>query len=157
MSPQDIADAKALAGDNDDWNTAIDDGLQTSVGAQSIGVDQPAEITDDAIAVDSLALSAVGGGTGYVAMITGNGSNVDPAAPVSIEIFKVAAPLDRGALKIVESSNPLDEKLTLRQSNDFAGDPEDYEFEWVSAQPVNGSAPPNPGSAGEQAQPGGAG
>ncbi len=101
-----------------------------------------AAIKNDDTAVDSYAISAVGGGSGYVVMAVGNGEAFTPIdEPVSLAVFKVMAPLYRGELKIVQSSNPLDEKLTLQHSGDFAGAPEGYDFEWMYAPPVDGAPP----------------
>ena len=41
-------------------------------------------------------------------------------------------------MNIVESSNPLNEKLTLQQVVDLAGKTEDYRFQWKIAAPVDG-------------------
>jgi hypothetical protein len=46
--------------------------------------------------------------------------------------------LYRGELKVIESPNPLAEKLTLRHSGDFAGSPDEFEFEWRTLPPVDG-------------------
>jgi hypothetical protein len=101
-----------------------------------------AAVTNDDTAVDSYAISAVGGGMGYVVMAVGNGRAFTPVdEPVSVYVFRVVPPLYRGELKIIQSSNPLDEKLALRHSADFAGQPEGYDFEWMYAPPVNGAPP----------------
>jgi hypothetical protein len=105
------------------------DPTQTS----SVGERDLALITDPDTAVDSYALTATGQGTGYVTMVFGNGGNPDQQPqgdPVVVQVFKVAEQLYVGDLKVVLSSNPLDEQATLRHSGDFAGKPEDYEFEW---------------------------
>ena len=47
-----------------------------------------------------------------------------------------------GELKIVASSNPLNELLVIQQVVDLAGRPEDYEFDWMIAAPVDGVPPP---------------
>src|SRR6185369_5879356 len=68
-----------------------------------------------------------------------------PADPISLSILKVTCPLYRGELKVIESPNPLTEKLTLRHSGDRAGSPDDFEFEWRTLPPVDGlpsSLPP---------------
>ncbi|MEN9632667.1 MAG: hypothetical protein RL077_1071 [Verrucomicrobiota bacterium] len=115
----------------------VDKGKDLSIGATAL-----AAVTNDDTAVDSYAISAVGGGKGYVVMAVGNGRAFTPIdEPVSLYVFKVVPPLYRGELKVVMSSNPLDEKLTLRHSADFAGQPEGYDFEWMYAPPVNGAAP----------------
>ena len=108
----------------------------------NVGGTGVAAITNDDTAVDSYALNAAGGGSGYVVVSVGNGRAFTPVdEPVSLSVFKVAAPLYRGELKVVAPSNPLDEKITLRHSLDFAGNPADYEFQWLYAPPVDGAPP----------------
>ena len=103
---------------------------------------QLASVIDDDTAVDSYALNASGGGAGYVVMSFGNGQAFTPVdEPVSLNVFKVVAPLYRGELKVIAPTNPLDEKITLQHSLDFAGKPQDYEFQWMYAPPVNGAPP----------------
>jgi hypothetical protein len=163
LGEEDITALKGLvdASDTDKakWNAAID-GLATSLetfkedpakrGTYIVDTDltrtvsgpQLASITNDDTAVDSYAVCAVGGGQGYVVMAVGNGRAFTPVAePVSLYVFKVVPPLYRGELKIVQSSNPLDEKLSLQHSGDFAGMPEGYDFEWMYAPPVDGIPP----------------
>lgn len=150
------------------WNTAID-GLQTKVetfmedpskrGTYIVDVGSTtaptradptktvlgtavATVIDDDTAVDSYALNASGGGAGYVVMSVGNGQAFTPVdEPVSLTVFKVVAPLYRGELKVIAPTNPLDEKITLQHSLDFTGKPQDYEFQWKYAPPVNGAPP----------------
>lgn len=163
MSGKDVTDAKALVDGSDlrkgKWETAIDElesTLETFIEdpnrrgtyivdqAQDdvVGPTETAEIVHDDTAVDSYAISAQGGGTGYVVMAAGDGGAFTPTdEPVSLQVFKVSSPLYRGEMKVVESANPLDEKLTLRHSGDFAGNPADYEFAWITAQPVAGFPP----------------
>ena len=82
-------------------------------------------------AVDSYALTATGQGTGYVTMVFGNGKAFTPTGDqVQVKVLKVSNQLYTGDLKVLSSSNPLDEQVTLRHSADFAGKPEDYEFDW---------------------------
>jgi hypothetical protein len=90
-----------------------------------------AAIEDPDTAVDSYALTATGQGTGYVTMVFGNGKAFTPTGdPVQVKVLKVSNQLYTGDLKVISSSNPLDEQVTLRHSADFAGKPEDYEFDW---------------------------
>ena len=49
---------------------------------------------------------------------------------MQVQVFKVVPQLYSGDLKVVLSSNPLDEQVSLRHSADFAGNLADYEFEW---------------------------
>ena len=102
-----------------------------------------ADITDPDTAVDSYALSATGKGTGYVTLVFENGEAfTDAGTPISMQILKVDAKLHAGDLKVLLSSNPLDEQVTLRHSGDYAGHPELYEFQWRYGFPTNGSNPP---------------
>ena len=100
-----------------------------------------ATISSAETAVDSYALTATGQGKGYVTMVFGNGEAFTPESdPVQVKVFKVTDQLYVGDLKVLYSSNPLDEQVALRHSGDFAGKPEDYEFDWRWA-PSAASAP----------------
>ena len=159
-------DLKALkglvaAGDTDksDWDSAIDN-LSTTLevfveSATSPGTfsADPAQSTTKGpgdlasrnksdVAVDSYAMTAVGPGTGFVSIVTGNGRAFTPTGdPVSVQIFRVNPNLYRGEIKIVASSNPLNEKLSLQQVVDLAGKPENYVFDWRSSPPLDGLPP----------------
>ncbi len=142
------------------WNSAVD-GLATIVEtkvpsttvpgtwevdtAQNITrtSEQPVVITDDDQVVNSYALAAAGIGSGYVTVITGNGgAHATPEGePVSMHIIRVGEGNYRGQVKPLLSANPLDEKVTLRHSGDFAGNPGDYEFQWRYSPPIGGRAP----------------
>ena len=95
---------------------------------------------------DSLALTAgFSHGTGYVTVAFGNNATLSPPAePVSLEIIKVTCPTYQGEIKVIPSGNPFDEKITLRHSGDFAGQAENYLFEWRTLPPVDGLPPTNP-------------
>jgi len=93
-------------------------------------------------AVDSYALSSTGGGTGYVTLMFGNGEAfTDTGDPVVMQIIKVSPTLYPGDLKVLLSSNPLDEQVTLRHSGDYGAKPENFEFEWRYGFPVGGVQP----------------
>ena len=95
--------------------------------------DELAVINSPETAQDSYAVTATGQGTGYVTMVFGNSINTErqpEGDPVVVQVFKIADQLYVGDLKVVTSSNPLDEQVTLRHSGDFAGRPQDYDFEW---------------------------
>ncbi|MDH4444089.1 MAG: hypothetical protein QE267_03060 [Akkermansiaceae bacterium] len=99
----------------------------------NVNATELATISNSDTAVDSYAVTALGKGTGYVTMVFGDGKNPDRTPqgdPVQVKVFKVANRLYTGDLKVVNSSNPLDEQVSLRHSGDFAAKPEDYDFEW---------------------------
>lgn len=58
--------------------------------------------------------------------------NNDPALglPVTLHVIRVDNGPVQGDLKVVYPDNVFDEKLTLRSSGDFGGEPEKMEFEW---------------------------
>ncbi len=164
VGQKDAIDLKALCSSDDplkaQWDSAIASGLQTVMelfvenpakpgtfktsSPETIGPSSLAEVMDDDVAVDSYALTAVGPGTGYLTLLAGNGLNtgVQPAEePVAVQIIRVVDTLYPGELKIVKSSNPLAEKLTLQQVVDLAGKVDDYEFEWKITSPVDGQPP----------------
>ena len=98
---------------------------------QDVGYSALATISDSDTAVDSYALTATGQGTGFVTLVFGNGYAFTPVGdPVQVKVFKIANQLYTGDLKVITSSNPLDEQVTLRHSGDYAGRPEDYEYQW---------------------------
>jgi hypothetical protein len=158
----DTAELKSLcdASDQDKakWDAAID-GLSTTLetyienpaqpgdyiptAPEVVGAGQIARIKNDDVAVEAnYALTATGPGTGYISLISGNGRAFTPEGdPVSVQVVKVVNTLYRGEVNIVESSNPLNEKLTLQQVVDLAAKLEDYRFEWKIASPVDGLPP----------------
>ncbi len=160
LTTQQIADLKGLCTEGapvkTNWDASID-AMRTRVetfaedpakrGAYKVesfvnaGEDEPARITNPDTAVDSYALTATGEGAGWVTMVFGNGKAFTPEGdPVQVKIFKVAPTLYTGELKALYSKNPLDEKVTLRHTGDFAARPQDYEFEWKWA-PGTATAP----------------
>jgi hypothetical protein len=137
------------ATDKSKWDAAID-ALNTTVetfkndpakfGSYIVDTTKNADVGENELAVvdspntavDSYAITATGQGTGYVTMVFGNGlpKSTPEGDPVQVKVFKVANQLYTGDLKVIQSSNPLDEQVTMRHSGDFAGKPEDYDFEW---------------------------
>jgi hypothetical protein len=66
---------------------------------------------------------------GYVTII----ENDDPSLgglPVALHVIRLADGPFRGDIKVIQSDNVFDEKLTLRHSADFGGEPQRLEFEW---------------------------
>jgi len=92
--------------------------------------------------VVSYALTAAGGGEGYVVLLAGNGVAFTPEEePVSMHVFRVGGGLYRGELKPLVAANPLSENVTVQHTGDFAAKVADFEFEWRKAPPVDGLSP----------------
>ncbi|MED5417551.1 MAG: hypothetical protein VYA27_02555, partial [Verrucomicrobiota bacterium] len=106
-----------------------------------------AETVDSDTPVVSYALTAVGGGSGYVSMIFGDGKAFTPEGePVAVKIFKVGGGLYHGQVKPIVPENPLSEQVSLQHTGDFAGKAPEYVFEWLYTPPVNGEKPDLPGA-----------
>ena len=153
LSAEDELALKALAKDDpseQNWSLAIE-ALTTSLDTykenpsqrgtfivdaakhRDIGRNDLVDIRYSDTPRDSYALTATGRGEGYVTLVLGNGRNpgqTPPGDPPVVQIVKVTPKLYTGDLKVMLSDNPLDEKVSLRHSGDFAAKPEDYEFEW---------------------------
>jgi hypothetical protein len=150
LAPSEVTLLKALVpvsdADKSRWDAAIE-GLSTTVetftenlsklgtyivsSSTNAGKSTLATVSSPDTAVDSYALTALGKGSGYVTLVFGNGNAFTPEGdPVQVQVLKVASRLYTGDLKVIQSSNPLDEQTTLRHSADFAGNPADYEFDW---------------------------
>ena len=166
LSTRDVAALKALlpaeadATDRTLWDNAIN-GLSTKLETfresttlpdtyvvdarldQTIPVTGRSDINDPDTAVAGYALSSTGGGTGYVTLMFGNGKAfTEPGDPVQMQIIKVVPDLYPGDLKVLLSSNPLDEKVTVRHSGDYGGQPENFEFRYRYAfNDSSGQAP----------------
>jgi len=67
--------------------------------------------------------------SGYITLAQNNHPDMG-ALPVSLQIIKVVKDKVRGAIKTVYSDNVFDEKITLRHSADFGGNPDDLFFQW---------------------------
>lgn len=72
--------------------------------------------------------------SGYVTLVENNDPSLG-GLPVNLHVIRVDGGPFRGDIKVVQSDNVFDEKLTLRHSADFGGEPQNFEFEWFY-QPV---------------------
>jgi hypothetical protein len=101
------------------------------------------QILPNAVGAESKALTAgFAKGMGFVTLAFGNSTNINPNTPISLEIIQVTCPLYQGSLVAIQSANPFDEKITIRHSGDFGGEPDQYVFEWRTLPPD-----PNTGQA----------
>jgi hypothetical protein len=114
--------------------------FQAAVNALYTATTNITEVLPNALGFDSMALTAgEGRGVGYVTLAFGNNPSLSPPAePISLAVIKVTCPTYQGEIKVIQSDNPFDEKLTLRHSGDFAGKADSYILEWRSLPPVNG-------------------
>lgn len=89
---------------------------------------------------------------GYVVLAEANAP--DPPCPsatgVNVHVFKVECPISNNRILPLYPSCAFDEKLTIRYNQDFAGNPDIYEYQWVywTGQPgkVAPDGPPYNGS-----------
>ena len=66
---------------------------------------------------------------GYVTIAENNHPDLG-ALPISLHIIKVVKDKVRGAIKVTNSDNVFDEKITLRHSADFGANADDLIFQW---------------------------
>jgi hypothetical protein len=126
---------------------STDTAYRSAVNALGALTASVTEVPADSQGFDSMALTAgSAAGTGYVTLAFGNNANLSGVSePISLAVIRVTCPSYRGEIKVIESENPFDEKLTLRHSGDFGGRTDTYVFEWRTRPPVDGlpsSAPP---------------
>lgn len=78
--------------------------------------------------------------TGYVSLIFQNAASCSPL-PVSVEIIKVDSDINPGSIAVVKPACVFEEKLTLLHTNDFAGAPGNFTFEWKTLPDEDGTIP----------------
>ena len=82
---------------------------------------------------------------GWVTLAENNDESLG-AAPVALHVFRVEGEPYVGEIKVIESDNVFDEKLTLRHSGDFGGEPEQFMFRWYFRPDTSGFPPELPGN-----------
>ncbi|MGV3661367.1 MAG: malectin domain-containing carbohydrate-binding protein [Prosthecobacter sp.] len=103
---------------------------------------------------DGMALTAgLAEGAGYITLTENNDPALGPA-PVALHVIKVVEPAVVGSVRVILSTNALDEKITLRHSPDFAGAPDDLFFEWFVKQASAGRPGPTDIPVGSNPGPG---
>ena len=81
--------------------------------------------------------------TGWVTVVENDDDSLG-AAPVALHVFRVEGEPYRGEIKVINSDNLFDEKLTLRHSGDFGGEPDKFVFAWYYQPDTSGFAPQLP-------------
>ncbi len=136
------------------WNSAIDvlyslsrnpNGVTgANVGDYYVGLKGSDTALTYADALGPKALTAgKATGLGYVTLVENNAAGLG-AAPIALHILRVVNPPVVGEIKLILSDNALDEKVTLRHANDFAGDPDGLNFEWWYQPAITSTSPPAP-------------
>jgi len=117
----------------------------TAVNALYTATQNVVVITDSANQnYDALGLSTGNAkGLGYVTLAFQNAGVCAPL-PVSVEVIKVVNTVNPGDIAVVKPPCVFEERLGLMQTIDFAGKPENFEFEWLTRPDEDGTIPPGP-------------
>ena len=107
----------------------LTNGATTTVRATALGT--------KAISANTL------GSDAYIMLVENNAAT--STSPVALHLFKVVNPPVIGEVKVIQSTNKLEEKITLRHSSDFGGNTSDWDFDWYY-QTDPGTQPTLPGS-----------
>lgn len=78
----------------------------------------------------------------YVVVAENNDSSLG-GLPVGLHVIRVDDSLARGALAVIQADNVLDERVTLRHTADFAGQPESFVFQWFYQVDADGFSATN--------------
>ena len=90
-------------------------------------------------------------GVGYVTLAFNN--DPDCPAPTVLSVISVnCPPLYRGEIKVIESPNPFEEKMTLRHNGDFGGESDTKGFQWKYLPADFSGIPEGPDNANENWQ-----
>lgn len=121
----------------DDWSGAWTIGL----GLQRIKGENEGEfkVKEASLVNVKMALTAgMASATGWVVLVENNHEDAD-GGTVGLKVVHVGPSVYRGEIKVLESTNPFDERLTLHYLGDFGGEPERFWFQWYSKADVEGA------------------
>ncbi|MFP4474429.1 MAG: hypothetical protein ACLFOY_02650, partial [Desulfatibacillaceae bacterium] len=109
-------------------------------------MDSDGELRPNRFVGRDMALTAGGAqGEGYLVLAENDDESLG-SAPVALHVIRVAEGPYRGEIKVIKSDNVFDEKLTLRHSGDFGGEPDQLFFQWYYKPDTTGLPPLLPGS-----------
>ncbi len=78
--------------------------------------------------------------SGFITIVENNDPSL-AGLPVKLHVIRVEDGPYRGDIKVIKSDNVFDEKLTLRHSADFGGEPQRFQFEWYYKPVESGTDP----------------
>lgn len=133
INPYNPANAYSAADWQTKWGMLL--GLDKAVGTAN-KTPQPLKLLEPPMALTA----GTAQGEGYVTLALNDDVSLG-SAPVDLKIIKILGPPVRGEIKVINSDNLFDEKLTLRHSADFGGDPSKFVFEWYYRGDETGDAP----------------
>jgi hypothetical protein len=142
LSNRELALVQGLPGASDDFKSAVQHLKDFHGDPGLLGADSISRWEADFKVVSAGKVDA----TGYVTLAFNNDERCP--APTMVSVIHVGCPLYTGALKVVESPNPFEEKLTMRHNGDFGGKPDERFFQWMYLQGFSG-IPKGPGTDGE--------
>lgn len=82
-------------------------------------------------------------GSGYVTLVENDDPRL-PDQPINLHLVRILGTPFRGDLKVLYPDSVFDERLALRHSGDFAGEPQNFEFEWYYQPDQTGVSPALP-------------
>lgn len=131
----------------EDWANVVN-ALATAPVEPNVVSRRGAEISTEYSPVDHYALTAMGG-TNYVVLIENDATNrtmgVADGDPISMHVLKVVPEYYTGRVVTREDEvNLLSQQLSVLYTEAFAGDADDFIFEWRKASPnMDGTVPDN--------------
>ena len=132
LTPQDKAFLDGLTTDQT-FKDAVEDLWERTSGPIVLSI-------ADSMSPGKAVVGVSGANGGYVTLAMQNHPDCG-ALPVSLEIIRVVDDLYQGEIKVIEPDCCFDEKLTLRHSGDFAGQPDRYVFKWDYHPDMDGTQP----------------
>lgn len=142
-----LALARSTGAANADWTKAVN-ALATAPVEPNVMSRRGAEISTKYSPVDHYALTAMGG-TNYVVLIENDATNrtmgVTDGDSISMHVLKVVPEYYTGRVVTREDEvNLLSQQLSVLYTEAFAGDADDFVFEWRKASPnMDGTVPDN--------------
>jgi hypothetical protein len=145
ISPSEAQIVKDLAPGNAGWAQAMD----TLAAATRANLPFTTADRDKALLAVSAGL-ATGSGWVTIAMQDRPEPLCSEDLPVSLEVFRVEGAY-RGEVATILPKDAFDERITFKHKADFAGNPDDWSFEW-RLQPIGVSELPPPVEANDTAE-----